>query len=171
MPVASLRQKRPGVVTRLPDTSATGTSYPFSCRCSFFRPCFGLYPGGALRFDTLEIRALTGETFPHRFVLEYKYDRNGRRTELVHLSNLAPSATQNRTTYDYDDDTGELTSVLDALQNEFRFEYNARGELRTLRRPGATIEQYTYDPAGRLVGDTVTNVNAAGGKLRATVLR
>lgn len=116
------------------------------------------YPGGALKSDTLRIRTVNGSDFnTHVYGIEYAYDLNGRRTDLIHPSNLRSGTPRDRTSYVYDAQTGLLKTVVDLLGNAFRYEYDAEGRLVSLTLPGGIREGYAYDGDGRLTRHEVLN--------------
>lgn len=134
------------------------------------------YPNGMLKTDELRIRryapqdssvrpppiepeaigllALSDDPYPdaefneHVFKLEYRYDLNGRRTELHHPRNLVGSGQPTR--YEYNP-AGQLKSVQDHAQNLFEFYYDSRGRLIETYGPGGTFEERRYDDFDRLV--------------------
>lgn len=85
----------------------------------------------------------------HKYVLGYEYDLNGRRRVLTHPSQLGPTATA-KTQYSYDPETGSLQTVTDPLGNVFTYNYDGRGQLRTLLLPGNVVHGYSYDTEGRM---------------------
>ena len=140
----------------------------------------GYYLDGQIRGDTLKIRTIAeleagGDTTSHVYALGYKYDLNGRRAELTHPGQLAPSSGQNKTQYAHDQ-AGNLAAVTDPLGYRYQFQYNARGELtnRALANGAALSETYTYEPDGSLASDVISgamsrNVTYSyypGGKLK-----
>jgi len=111
----------------------------------------GYFRDGSLASDTLRIRTVVGNDFSkHVYVLGYVYDRNGRRTELRHPTQLAPSPGQSIARYGYDPATGTLASVIDLVGNEFRYEYNASGDLYRRIFTGGITEQFDAAPDGLL---------------------
>jgi hypothetical protein len=62
------------------------------------------HPNGTLKADILKIRTYTGtDTNSHTYTLGYEYDLNGRRTALLHPSNIAPEVGQMmRTRFTYE---------------------------------------------------------------------
>ncbi|HEX2076342.1 MAG TPA: RHS repeat-associated core domain-containing protein, partial [Longimicrobium sp.] len=139
----------------------------------------GYYPGGDLRGDTLTIRTWAelsegGNFTSHVYGLEFFYDRNGRRTEVKHPSNVAPlvgGVLKDRTAYAYDRQTGALATVTDPLGTSYRYQYNARGEVETLTLPGGITESYRYDPDGRLALHQTLNASTAADRYAANPLR
>ncbi|HYW12619.1 MAG TPA: RHS repeat-associated core domain-containing protein [Longimicrobium sp.] len=111
----------------------------------------GYYRGGALATDTLRIRTVAGADFSsHQYVLGYRYDRNGRRIELQHPAQLAPSPTQRTVQYGYDPITGGLASVTDPMGNQFKYEYNTSGDLTRRIFVGGMTDQFEYGGDGTL---------------------
>lgn len=105
---------------------------------------------GSLATETQRIRDVAGTDFSkHVYQLSYTYDLDGRRTALAHPSQLAPSATQNRTVYGYDPVTGGLAQVIDALGRSFAYTYNDRGAVAQILRPGGANDTYTFDNDGQ----------------------
>jgi RHS repeat-associated protein len=108
------------------------------------------YPNGALRRDSLRVWYKNDP--PSDDVLEYEYDRDGRRTLLRHL--LAPQGgTQH---YEYHPQTGALSGIVDRKGNRYTFEYDLQNELRSLAYPNGIKETYGYDKDGRPVTRTAT---------------
>jgi RHS repeat-associated protein len=108
------------------------------------------YPNGRLRTDTLQIRASDSNDFSaHRYALTYGYDLAGRRRELQHPAQLAPSSSQ-PTRYAYDAETGALASVTDPLEHAFQYAYDARGQLTSLTLPNVALHTYGHDQDGQL---------------------
>lgn len=126
------------------------------------------YPNGLTATDSLYVRTVAGTAFDqHKYGLEYLYDRNGRRTEMRHPQQLAPSASQNRQTYGYTPQ-GTLEWTTDLLGNFFRYGFNVRGEMETQQLAGGSMEQYGYDPDGNMTLHSVTN--GTSGSLRSATL-
>ena len=114
---------------------------------------------GTLAWETLRIRTLDGapsslESFlAHSYHSNYEYDLEGRRTRLIHPSNLAVG-TSGATSYTYTPVTGEPETVTDPLSNVFRYRYDARGQIASLEAPG-TVRGYDYDVDGQLSRSTL----------------
>lgn len=118
------------------------------------------YSGGALATDSLRIRPATGPDMSvHAYGLAYQYDRNGRRTQLTHPSQLAPSSTQNTVRYTYDRITGGLASVTDPLGNEFTYEYNNSGQIQRRTFVGGASDQFEYWADGSLSAQITSRAN------------
>jgi RHS repeat-associated protein len=108
---------------------------------------------GTLQIDSLRIRSSDSAGFSrHEYGLEFRYDLNGRRTELQHPAQLAPSPAQTKVSYGYDPVTGALDRVTDPLGNVFQYEYNLRGELHRKVFAGAAWDEYEYDVDGAITG-------------------
>jgi YD repeat-containing protein len=108
------------------------------------------YPNGALKADTQRIRTVTGSDFnQHKYVLQYRYDLDGRRVDLIHPSQLAAGAPRDRTTLAYEPITGLPSSVTDLMGDVFQMGYDFRGQLTSLTSPGGISESDTYDADGR----------------------
>ena len=130
------------------------------------------YPNGQLQTETQRIRTTAGADFSqHVYQLQHTYDLNGRRTELRHPTQLAPSSTQNTTRYEYDRLTGSLAKVTDALGNQFRYNYTTRGEPASLAYPGGITESYTYDGDGDMLTHLVQNGSTSAYKSADPYLR
>jgi len=119
------------------------------------------HPAGALETDTLRIRHYAGSAM-HAYGLAYRYDLNGRRTELRHPANVAPrtyeydeqgavsgAVVHDRQSYTYHPETGALKSVTGAYGDGHLYEYDAEGRLAVLARTGVE-EVHRYDADGRL---------------------
>lgn len=116
------------------------------------------YPNGQLRSETQSLRNTEGNTFGgHVYVLEHRYDLSGRRTELKHPTQLAPSATQNTTRYRYHAGTGALEVVTDALGNTFRYAYRPDGAVEKVTLPSGVTESFAYDLDGNQTSHQVWN--------------
>jgi RHS repeat-associated protein len=109
---------------------------------------------GTLAWDSLYIRTLDGASGdpasfePHRYLIAYEYDLNGRRRSLAHPAQLA-QGTNGTTRYTYAPGSGEPETVVDPLNNVFRYEYDVHGQLESLRLPGA-VQGFAYDADGQL---------------------
>lgn len=64
------------------------------------------------------------------------------------------------TTYEYLPLTGDLGSVTDPLGNEFTIDYNLRGMVESVTRPGGIFETSLYDELGRLRSNRVTSTSS-----------
>jgi RHS repeat-associated protein len=120
----------------------------------------GYHPNGSVAWDSLYVRTMDGNPdvaasfAAHKYGLEFEYDLNGRRTSLLHPSQLA-QGTSAKTRYTYAPVTGEPDTVVDPLSNRFRYRYNVRGQLESLVLPGAVVQGYAYDTDGQLERSTV----------------
>ena len=150
------------------DTSATNADARISRR---------FYLNGLLRTETQRVRTTNESDFTqHVYDVSYIYDLNGRRTEVRHPVQLAPSASQSATRYGYDPVTGALAVVTDALAKQYRYAYNARGEPQSLSYPGGITESYGWDNDGNLSTQQVRNQSgsvyrSADPYLRSTTFR
>ncbi|WP_420129146.1 hypothetical protein, partial [Longimicrobium sp.] len=121
------------------------------------------YPGGALRTDTLRIRAYGSGSWQHNYGLEYRYDAAGRTRALLHPYNLAGSA--QRDSFAYEPVTGALQTVVGRTNLAFGYGYDLLGRLTSETMPttsGTLGNTYTYDLDGRrtsragIYGETFT---------------
>ncbi|MBB4637843.1 RHS repeat-associated core domain-containing protein [Longimicrobium terrae] len=102
------------------------------------------YPGGALRTDSIQMRAYAGLDYSkHVYGLEYRYDQAGRVRTLFHPSNLSGVAQAD--SFAYDAVTGEMTYARSRQGYAYGFVYAILG----LSYPGGGGERTTYDVAGR----------------------
>jgi RHS repeat-associated protein len=109
------------------------------------------YPNGTLKSETSHIRTWAGDDFAtHKYVLEYAYDLNGRRTRMTLPENLAPSQAERHQDYQYDPVSGGVATVRSAMGLEYGFTYNREGAAESIRYPGNRVESFRYDPDGRL---------------------
>lgn len=135
------------------------------------------YPNGALRRDSLYVRTVAevpsrdGIKSAHPYGLELSYDRNGRRTELRHPGQLAPSTLQDRTVFGYDPGIGTVRFVRDPLGNDYGYRYNLSGQLDTIIIPGGIRDNYRYDQDGRLETRIIQNGSMASSRWPAAWLR
>jgi len=114
------------------------------------------YPGGELKTETDSLATYDHANFTsHIYQLTYHYDRDGRRTDVVHPSQLTTGT--GVTHYTYDTQSGLLTDVTDLLGNTFHYAYNGASELTDLTLPGGLGESYTYYPDGDLKNYGVGN--------------
>jgi RHS repeat-associated protein len=124
------------------------------------------YTNGQLKTDSLRIRTTDGNNFSsHAYGLKYHYDLDGRRTQLDHPAQLAPSSTQNQTSYAYDPLTGALSTVTDPMGNEYGYVYNLRGLVNRVDLPGGVSDGYVFDNDGNLSTHTTTAVQSLRGAL------
>lgn len=130
------------------------------------------YPGGALKTETQQIRTVAGSDFSqHVYRLEYRYDLNGRRTELFHPAKLHVGMPRNRTSYRYDARSGALETVIGPLGHSFTYGYDAAGRLTSLALPGGISESYGYDGESRLASHQVYNGSTSPRRYAETYLR
>lgn len=125
------------------------------------------FPNGLLRQETDSIRTVrevtnTGDFTHHIYSLQFTYDLDGRRTQLKHPSQLVQTATYDHASYGYDALTGALDTVTDVMGQQFRYHYNARGDLDSLYMPHGILEQFVYDADGNRTRDIMTDVNGWG---------
>jgi RHS repeat-associated protein len=122
------------------------------------------YTNGRIETDSLRIRTTDGNDFSsHAYGLAYHYDLDGRRTQLDHPTQLAPSPMQNRTSYAYDPLTGALDTVTDALGNEYDYLYDPRGLVHWIELPGDVLDSYVFDLDGNLeTHETVASQRVRG---------
>ncbi|MGE3635616.1 MAG: hypothetical protein AB7P00_37270, partial [Sandaracinaceae bacterium] len=103
---------------------------------------------GALETDSLAIKNYGSGSFgTHQYRLVNHYDRDGRRVALGHPSWLSPGT--DRTDYVYQEGTGRLASVTDALGDVYEFTYDAAGQLKVMEFPSGS-DTLAYDADGRL---------------------
>ena len=120
---------------------------------------------GLLAAETLYVRTVDGSSFDlHKYVVSYRYDLEGRRIALKYPAQLAPAGADSAR-YAYDAQTGALVQVWDVLGNNFRYHFNARGELDTLYAPNGVVDSRTYDADGNL------GRHAVSGNRRETTFR
>jgi len=130
------------------------------------------YPNGALKADTQRIRTVSGSDFDqHKYVLQYTYDLDGRRVDLIHPSQLAAGAVTDRTTYAYDSTTGLPASVTDVMGNVFQMGYDFAGQLTSVASPDSINESDTYDGDGRLRTQQLVNGSHSAYKWPESYLR
>jgi RHS repeat-associated protein len=134
------------------------------------------YNNSLLKTETQQIRTLAeipagGSFNSHVHTLTYKYDKDGRRIELQHPSNLAPmvgGVLKDRTSYLYYS-FGELERVTDLLGHQYRYTYSLRTEQDSLYLPRGVKERFTYDQDGNLATYVVRN--GAGALMRNLTMR
>ena len=106
----------------------------------------GYFPNGALRADTLLVRSYDRASTPHRYVLGYAYDLDGRRTGFSGTPDGGMS-------YGYDPQTGELRTISSA-STSVAYEYTPAGQPSLLTRttPEGFVarERWTYDAEGQV---------------------
>ena len=124
------------------------------------------HPNGLLKTDTLRIRTVAEDTTDagfdqHKYGLEYLYDLDGRRTDLLHPAQLRAGTVRDRTSYTYHPQMGALQTVTDLMGNVFTYGYNAAGQDSSVARPGGITETYGYDAGGRLGLHVVLNQNSS----------
>jgi RHS repeat-associated protein len=132
------------------------------------------YRGGALRTDSLRIRAYgSGNFSQHAYGLEYRYDAAGRMRALLHPLNLAGAA--QRDSFAYEPVTGALQTVVGRTGLQFGYGYDLLGRLTSETMPPGTLgNTYAYDLDGRrtsrsgIYGETFT-YDARGKVLSATI--
>jgi RHS repeat-associated protein len=121
----------------------------------------GYYPNGLIKSDTLKILTYaTRDSTKNVYVIEHRYDLNGRQTVLKHPWELAPrigAAVADSVRYTYDTATGAIATVIDPLGARFTLTYNYRGERIRLALPGGITDSLDYDPDGRLAANWVKN--------------
>src|SRR5205823_2554153 len=115
----------------------------------------GYYTNGLLRADTLWVRTVQDTVFAqHRYITQYAYDLDGRRTGLTVPSDLEAHGLVSSSTYQYDPQFGALTS-LSQSSDAFGFGYTGRGDVSSITFPGSFTEKFSYDPDDRIVTDTI----------------
>ncbi|HVH12278.1 MAG TPA: RHS repeat-associated core domain-containing protein, partial [Longimicrobium sp.] len=175
-----------------PNDGGTGLLIPADTSLFEFDPVTGLmdhavngnarvrrdyFRNGQMSGDTLWTRTVAGGALDdtHRYGLEYRYDRNGRITELRHPSQLLPPLAAGRgeqgTRYGYDAVTGALKTVRDPMGNEFQYQYTLRGEPESLTLPGGITHLYTYNTGGQLERHRIQNAATGGNRYASTMLR
>jgi RHS repeat-associated protein len=127
------------------------------------------FAGGGLRTDSQTI--VTGST-AQSYGLEFGYDRNGRRSWILHPANLSPSGADT-TRYTYDPASGMLTEVKGKLgwgsygydddgqmlrRNQEMREFDADGRMVTHSIPLHQTPKIRYDARGKAI-----RVEHAGG--------
>ncbi|HLM68717.1 MAG TPA: hypothetical protein VK358_14355, partial [Longimicrobium sp.] len=118
------------------------------------------YPGGALRTDSIRMRAYAGLTYDdHVYGLEYRYDLAGRVSTLRHPYNLSGVAQAD--SFAYDAVTGEMTSARSRQGHLHGFAYDKQGRQTSLAYPGGGGERTTYDIGGRRLTRTDSLSNGA----------
>ncbi len=104
---------------------------------------------GAIAFDTQIVYAAelaTPSVNQHRYALAYAYDLDGRRTSMTPPSGLIVLAP---VSYDYDPETGDLSTLSVQNGGSFRYVYTAAGLLDSLIQADGTLEHHSYDDDGR----------------------
>lgn len=130
------------------------------------------YPGGALMSETQKIRTVTGSDFSkHVYQLEYRYDLNGRRTNLIHPRDLRAGTARDGVLYTYSEQSGLLETVTDLLGNVFTYSYDAESRIKSLAHPGGIVENYSYDNDGRRISHRIDNGSNATYKYLGPTLR
>jgi len=128
------------------------------------------YPNGLLQSETQQIRAsTTNDWTAHQYTLTYQYDLSGRRRQLLHPAQLAPSTGQT-TLYSWNSENGALASVTDPMANTFQYSYDMRGQLASLTLPGVALHGYAFDQDGRLSQYTL-DLTHLGGRVDQTSYR
>jgi RHS repeat-associated protein len=127
------------------------------------------FPGGGLRTDS---QTIVAGTTAQSYGLEFGYDRNGRRSWILHPANLSPSGADT-TRYRYDPASGLLTEVQGKLgwgsygydddgqmlrRNQEMREFDADGRMVTHSIPGYQTPTMRYDARGKAI-----RVEHAGG--------
>ncbi|MBN1772757.1 MAG: hypothetical protein JXB32_15920, partial [Deltaproteobacteria bacterium] len=111
-------------------------------------------------YDAVCDRVLRRETpyYFERLVETWTYDDRCRPT--LHLVEIAPSSgpmtAVSETTYAYDAVNGLLGEEWDERGWRFRYEYDARLRLKTIRRRDGTVRVLEYDDADRVTRETET---------------
>lgn len=120
---------------------------------------------GRLLTETQRVRTRDGQNFnTHIYTVGYGYDRDSRRTLVVHPSQLAAIVSgQSRDTSIYGYDlASHVSTVRDILGGTFTYGYSARGDLISLAFPdGATEERFGTDDDGRLTNDSIGPLSGA----------
>ena len=124
------------------------------------------HPNGLLKTDTLRIRTVaegsdSASFAQHEYALEYLYDLDGRRTDLVHPAQLARGTGRDRTRYTYHSQLGALETAADLMGHVFTYGYDAVGRTSSLTLPGGVSEGYGYESGGRLGLHTVYRQSSA----------
>lgn len=113
-------------------------------------------PNGTLAADTLIVFAYSSTAMPagsnHVYGLRYGYDRDGRRTKLIHPRNIAPRPTGSTTpldsvAYAYTN-AGQLATVRNVVGDIYAYFYDDEGRLDSLAYPGGLSEKWTYTADG-----------------------
>ncbi len=111
------------------------------------------FPNGALKNETQRIRNYADGAFSHVYRMDYRYDLNGRRTELLMPQALTNDVPWMRSTaYGYDAATGALAQV-GGQDYGADFAYNNEGQVASVAiRAGAAqvLEDVLYDVEGRV---------------------
>jgi RHS repeat-associated protein len=153
------------------DNLPYGYSQPGETQMYFYHPsgqianAFGLdadvsrtyHPNGALLTEVQSIRTRARTSTPHRFEVQYEYDRNGRRKSVRVGPDSVFSATP--MTYSYYS-WGALSAVTDIAGNSYGVNWTARGEVGGITFPGDVQQTLSYDVAGRLIGDQIVRAGS-----------
>jgi RHS repeat-associated protein len=117
------------------------------------------YPNGLLRTDSTQLRTWAelsagGNFWQHSYGIEYRYDRNGRRTAMQLPENIAPRHGTTAHRYDvqrygYDPETGALSVIQNVLGLSYAFSYDFEGALTGVDHAGRFSRAFTYDADGR----------------------
>jgi RHS repeat-associated protein len=108
----------------------------------------GYYPNGALRTDSVKIRAAEDLTYTE-YGLQYTYDMAGRVRTLQHPLNLTAGVARPDSFF-YHATTGALSSATSRLGHDFDFYNDPSGRLTSIRMPGQVVDSMRYDLQGQL---------------------
>jgi hypothetical protein len=121
------------------------------------------FRNGQLKTEQQEIANVDGGALGHSYLLQFTYDKNGRR-RAVHLpSQLVVSGTRDSVAWTYNALSGLLEQATDPLGNTFQYTYTGRNEPQSLTYPGNYLHQWTYGPDGNMVGDKIVNLGGTAG--------
>ena len=125
------------------------------------------HSSGALLSETLGIKSRDRAT-THSYTTSYGYDVMNRR-----ISMTAPALFSGvPTTYGYDPQGGELTSVHDIAGNSFGMTYSGENQLLSISYPGSFTETLGYDGYSRLISDGISGpANSTFPHYPSTILR
>ncbi len=118
----------------------------------------------------------TGERYSFDGVgrLEGTFDRNGvgeyyalSAGQVLTVSAWGPNTTHSSFGYDFSQNDGTLTDLVDSAGRKVRYGYDSSQRLNTVTAPDGSATTYTYDSAGRLA--TITSPSAATSTATSTV--
>jgi RHS repeat-associated protein len=123
------------------------------------------YPNGRLKSDEQQLRDVTGVSFSHDFLVRFSYNLDGAKTAVKLPSQLVPVGTNDSIARTFTNYTGDLSTIIDPLGNQYSFDYTARGEIARIWYPWPSSynEKYGYDADGNVIADTIFNTGGVGG--------
>ncbi|MCP9496030.1 MAG: cysteine peptidase family C39 domain-containing protein [Pyrinomonadaceae bacterium MAG19_C2-C3] len=142
-----------GNLSRIEDANNRRTTLIYDARGNLTRITDAL--GNVVMFSYDEDNLIQSTDSIQR-IYRYEYDDHANLLNIKDPTNNIANPTRGITTFIYDS-FGQLRTLTDARQKTTIFDYDAQGNLKSVRNPVGSETTYTYDEVGRL--KTLTDPN------------